>query len=83
MVNIFKIGFFHYRLEHLPENTIGIIPNRGVERQKTHSIEALTWLDWVSCAEKIKIQHARNRVDDGRGGERRIGKKSLDGTYVK
>lgn len=69
------------RLEHLPENAIGIIPNRGVDRQKTHSVEALSWLEWVSFSEHIEIRHARNRAAGDRGGERRIGKRSLDGNY--
>lgn len=68
-----------YRLEHLPADTIGIVPNRGVHRMMTHSVEALMWLEYVSHVEQIVIRHARNRLDGDRGGERRFGKRSLDG----
>ena len=61
-----------YRANYLVENTIGVFSNEHQLKTKT-SNKAVKWLSWVAETEEIDIEHARN------GGEKRVGKYSLDG----
>ena len=61
-----------YRTNYLVENTIGVFSNEHQLKTKT-SNKAVKWLSWLAETEEIDIEHVRN------GGERRVGKYSLDG----
>ena len=61
-----------YRTNHLVENTIGVFSNEHQLKTKT-SNKAVKWLSWLAETEEIDIEHVRN------GGERRVGRYSLDG----
>ena len=61
-----------YRTNFLEKDTIAIFsPARQLKTKQSH--EALQWLSYTAEKEDIRIQHVRN------GGEKRIGRYSLDG----
>ena len=61
-----------YRTKFLEKDTIAIFsPAPRLKQKQSH--EALQWLSYTAEKEDIHIQHVRN------GGEKRIGKYSLDG----
>ena len=60
-----------FRQEFLEEDTIGLIPARGYQPARKHSVLALQWLSWIHHQTGSRILHALN------GGEQRI-----DGNYV-
>ena len=61
-----------YRTKFLKKDTIALFPQHE-ELKRTQSHEALQWLSYTSDKEGIHIQHHRN------GGEKRVGRYSLDG----
>ena len=61
-----------YRTNYLKENTIAVFDNHR-QMKILQSIKATKWLSWLAEKEGIAIEHGRN------GGERRVGKYSLDG----
>ena len=61
-----------YRTNFLKKDTIALLPQHQVLKRK-QSHEALQWLSYISEKEEIRIQHDRN------GGEKRVGRYSLDG----
>ena len=61
-----------YRTKFLQKDTIALLPQHQQHKRK-QSHEALQWLSYTAEKEEIRIQHARN------GGEKRVGKYSLDG----
>ena len=61
-----------YRTNYLVENTMGVFSNEHQLKTKT-SNKAVKWLSWLAETEEIDIVHVRN------GGEKRVGKYSLDG----
>ena len=61
-----------YRTKFLQKDTIALLPQHQVLKRK-QSHEALQWLSYTAEKEEIRIQHDRN------GGEKRVGKYSLDG----
>ena len=61
-----------YRTKFLQKDTIALLPqHQQLKRKQSH--EALQWLSYTAEKEEIRIQHDRN------GGEKRVGKYSLDG----
>ena len=61
-----------YRTKFLQKDTIALFPqHQQLKRKQSH--EALQWLSYTAEKEGIRMQHARN------GGEKRVGKYSLDG----
>jgi hypothetical protein len=63
-----------YRTNFLKENTITIL-NSDRHLKIKQSNTAIKWLSYVSKKEGICIEHVRN------GGERHVGKYSLDGYH--
>ena len=61
-----------YRTNFLEKDTIAIL-SQGRQLKTKQSAEALQWLSYTAEKEGIHIQHVRN------GGEKRVGKYSLDG----
>ena len=61
-----------YRTKFLQKDTIALLPQHQVLKRK-QSHEALQWLSYTAEKEGIRMQHDRN------GGEKRVGKYSLDG----
>ena len=61
-----------YRTNYLEENTIAVFDNYR-QMKILQSIKATKWLSWLAEKEGIAIEHGRN------GGERRVGRYSLDG----
>ena len=55
-----------WRKNHMPENSIAIIPPEGYPNQKNYSIKAVRWIQSEAKTRGIKIKHALN------GGEQRI-----------
>ena len=61
-----------YRAKFLKKDTIALLPqHKGLKRKQSH--EALQWLSYTAEKEGIRMQHDRN------GGEKRVGRYSLDG----
>ena len=61
-----------YRTKFLQKDTIALLPqHQQLKRKQSH--EALQWLSYTAEKEGIRMQHDRN------GGEKRVGKYSLDG----
>ena len=61
-----------YRTKFLQKDTIALLPHHQ-ELKRKQSYEALQWLSYTADKEGIRMQHDRN------GGEKRVGKYSLDG----
>ena len=61
-----------YRTKFLQKDTIALLPQHQVLKRK-QSHEALQWLSYTAEKEGIRMQHDRN------GGEKRVGRYSLDG----
>ena len=61
-----------YRTKFLKKDTIALFPQHE-ELKRMQSHEALQWLSYTAAKEGIHIQHHRN------GGEKRVGRYSLDG----
>ena len=61
-----------YRTKFLKKDTIALLPQHQVLKRK-QSHEALQWLSYTAEKEGIRMQHDRN------GGEKRVGRYSLDG----
>ena len=61
-----------YRTNYLKKDTIAVFNNNRQLKTKQSNI-AVKWLSWVAEKDEIDIEHVRN------GGEKRIGKYSLDG----
>ena len=61
-----------YRTNYLEKDTIAVFNNNRQLKTKQSNI-AVKWLSWVAEKGEIDIEHVRN------GGEKRIGKYSLDG----
>jgi hypothetical protein len=64
----------HFRLSHLKERTIGIIPENGYDTEERQSLKALKFMDWKATKEDVKIRTARSK-----GGEKAV--KAGDHTY--
>ena len=61
-----------YRTKFLQKDTIALLPqHQQLKRKQSH--EALQWLSYMAEKEGIRMQHNRN------GGEKRVGRYSLDG----
>ena len=61
-----------YRTKFLKKDTIALLPqHQQLKRKQSH--EALQWLSYTAEKEGIRMQHDRN------GGEKRVGRYSLDG----
>ena len=61
-----------YRAKFLQKDTIALLPqHQQLKRKQSH--EALQWLSYTAEKEGIRMQHDRN------GGEKRVGRYSLDG----
>ena len=61
-----------YRTKFLKKDTIALFPqHQQLKRKQSH--EALQWLSYTAEKEGIRMQHDRN------GGEKRVGRYSLDG----
>ena len=61
-----------YRTKFLKKDTIALLPqHQELKRKQSH--EALQWLSYTADKEGIRMQHDRN------GGEKRVGRYSLDG----
>ena len=61
-----------YRTNYLEKDTIAVFkPDRQLKMKQSNI--AVKWLSWVAEKDEIDIEHVRN------GGEKRIGKYSLDG----
>ena len=61
-----------YRTNYLEKDTIAVFNNNRQLKTKQSNI-AVKWLSWVAEESEIDIEHVRN------GGEKRIGKYSVDG----
>ena len=61
-----------YRTNYLEKDTIAVFNNNRQLKTKQSNI-AIKWLSWVAEESEIDIEHVRN------GGEKRIGKYSVDG----
>ena len=61
-----------YRTNYLEKDTIAVFNNNRQLKTKQSNI-AIKWLSWLAEKNEIDIEHVRN------GGEKRIGKYSLDG----
>ena len=61
-----------YRTNYLEKDTIAVFNNNRQLKRKQSNI-AVKWLSWLAEKNEIDIEHVRN------GGEKRIGKYSLDG----
>ena len=61
-----------YRTNYLEKDTIAVFNNNRQLKTKQSNI-AIKWLSWLTEKYEIDIEHVRN------GGEKRIGKYSLDG----
>ena len=62
-----------WRKNHMPENSIAIIPPEGYPNQKNYSIKAVRWIQSEAKTRCIEIKHALN------GGEQRINGHYVDG----
>ena len=60
---------------HVPENSIAIIPPEGYPHQKNYSIKAVRWIQSEAMTWGIEIKHALN------GGEQRINGHYVDGYH--
>ena len=65
-----------YRTNFLKPNTIGIIPTSGYRHNDVQSKEALQWMKYLELSRGIQIKRS------GFGGEQRVGKYKIDGTYL-
>ena len=65
-----------FRQNFLKEEAIGIIPNGGYRCNQVQSVEAQKWMKYLEITRKIKIKRSSF------GGEERIGKYKIDGTYT-
>ena len=63
----------YYRLRHLPENQIAVVPHGGYRKEENQSIIGLKWLKWTAHLTGKRIQHKLN------GGEVQIGQWKVDG----
>ena len=61
-----------YRTNYMKKDTIAVFNNNRQLKTKQSNI-AVKWLSWVAEKDEIDIEHVRN------GGEKRVGKYSLDG----
>ena len=57
----------------MKKDSIAWVPANGYDPKQKTSLEAITWLKYISEKENIYIQHARN------GKEKAIGKYFVDG----
>ena len=64
-----------YRKNFLIADTIGIIPTSGYRHNNVQSKKALKWMRYLELSRGVKIRRS------GYGGEERIGKFKIDGTY--
>ena len=64
-----------WRKNHMPENSIAIIPPEGYPNQKNYSIKAVRWIQSEAKTRGIEIKHALN------GGEQRINGHYVDGYH--
>ena len=64
-----------WRKNHMPENSIAIIPPEGYPNQKNYSIKAVRWIQSEAKERGIEIKHALN------GGEQRISGHYVDGYH--
>ena len=72
-VSIASLCMFVYRLNLMPENSIGIVPFLGYRKNERQSLIAIKWLKWLSHTTAVNIQHKMN------GGEVTIGRFKVDG----
>uniref|UniRef100_A0A914N3G3 DNA-directed DNA polymerase n=1 Tax=Meloidogyne incognita TaxID=6306 RepID=A0A914N3G3_MELIC len=63
----------HFRMNHLKEDHLAIVPERGYEKKDNQSLLALKFLQWYAEKNGVKIQTASN------GGEKQVGNFKLDG----
>lgn len=63
-----------YRSQHIPSNTIAMIPVHGYVNKTRHSPDSIRWLDFLAHTEGISIRHALNGT-----GEVKIAGVSVDG----
>ena len=64
-----------WRKNHMPENSIAIIPPEGYPNKKNYSIKAVRWIQSEAKERGIEIKHALN------GGEQRISGHYVDGYH--
>jgi hypothetical protein len=57
----------------MPEESIAVIPEYGLNLGRNHSHKHILWLKYISVKENIYIIHCKN------GGEMKIGNYYLDG----
>ena len=62
-----------WRKNHMPENSVAIIPPEGYPNQKKYSIKAVRWIQGMARKNHIKIRHALN------GGEQKVCGHYVDG----
>jgi len=62
-----------FRKKYMKKDSIAWVPANGYDPKQKTSLEAITWLKYISEKENIYIQHARN------GKEKAIGKYFVDG----
>ena len=65
-----------YKAMHLGDNQIGIVPERGYEKEFKASDIAIKWLEWMAKTTNREIIHA------GIGEEWRVGKYRVDGYLI-
>ena len=64
-----------WQKNHMPENSIAIIPPEGYPNQNNYSIKAKIWIQSEAMTWGIEIKHALN------GGEQRINGHYVDGYH--
>ena len=72
-LTIASVCNFIYRRNFMPEKSIAIIPEYGLNLGRNHSHKQLLWLKYISVKDNIYIRHCKN------GGEMKIGNYYLDG----
>ena len=65
-----------FRSNFLKPGAIGIIPNGGYRCNQVQSVEAQKWMKYLEIIRWVKIKRSSF------GGEERIGKYKIDGTYI-
>ncbi|KAL3091960.1 hypothetical protein niasHT_028319 [Heterodera trifolii] len=64
----------HFRTNHLPNDHLAIVPERGYDNAQNQSLLALRFFHWYSEEYGVDVQTAHSA-----GGEKRIGPYSVDG----
>jgi hypothetical protein len=56
-ITIASLCNYIYRKDHMPSQTIGVIPEHGYNPQEKTSKKCISWLKFIASSRKINIRH--------------------------